>query len=138
MWLNHFREPTSSWVHAVLLRICDVDFRVTLVIFQEDPAPGSKITRLPNRSLVSVKGKDGGNFLQGLVTADVAELRLKGTLYSMLLNAQVNVRMWISHCNPSFLSLLWVANAARQLLHCSSGTPKCGHAIFRTLIFVLL
>ena len=51
--------------------------------------PSTRITRLSHRSLVSVKGPDGSSLLQGLVTVDIPELQLGGSVYSMFLNAQV-------------------------------------------------
>ena len=52
--------------------------------------PSTHSTLLEHRSLVEIKGQDASVFLQGLVTADVSILGERRSLYSMLLNAQVN------------------------------------------------
>ena len=56
---------------------------------EEISTKSTHLTQLPHRSLVNIKGKDGANLLQGLVTSDVTELGQRSSQYALLLNAQV-------------------------------------------------
>ena len=64
-----------------------------LLFFHQEGLPSRhSVTKLPHRSLISIKGRDGVKLLQDLTTVDVGGLEESLALYSMFLNAQVGCR----------------------------------------------